>query len=435
MSSQWYYLKGTAQHGPVASDQLKRLAEGGQLAPTDYVWKSGLSKWVLAGKVQGLFRQSEVIPVAAPASSIPEAIPVSASPVANYSPTKLSPPGLAVSISDSWKSVIARRKAAVVLLEHSNGLGTGLLVRPDGLLLTNSHVVEDAKRLLVGFSNNTNTRGIVLHKHSTKDLAIVKAAIQDCVFLDLTKECAENAEVGEEVVAIGHPQGLRFTSTRGMISVVRQRIQSEYYLQHDVAINPGNSGGPLIDMRGRLVGINTLVRAGSQGLGFAIPAAEVRAYFQQVLAGIQSGEIVVPTDDEIAEGELSISPEEALRAAIQTTGAKVSLESEGYFSLEFKNGLLLLVIPREEVVECIAPLGPLSKSANRSPRLLRRLLQLNRELGQAKFCVDDDSYLCVLGGRPLQGMDAAEAFSLIINVANAAARFHSEIEDFIDLED
>src|SRR5205823_4609112 len=105
---------------------------------------------------------------------------------------------------------------------------------------------------------------------------------------------APDAQAGDDVLAIGHPRGFAFTSTRGIISATRRRLPDGEYVQTDVAINPGNSGGPLLDQQGRLVGLNTRVTVDAQGLGFAIGGEEVRAYVLYVLDLIRRRELHCP---------------------------------------------------------------------------------------------------------------------------------------------
>ncbi len=248
MASQWVYTQEGKQYGPVSSSQLKALADSGKLKPFDLVWKEGMSQWVAGSKIQNLF-----------AGEAPNT--VSAGNVAPPIPALLSPsiqkagesPGSPAPSTNAWKSVISRRMSQVVLIEHSEGLGSGLLVRKDGLIITNKHVVEGSTFVNICFSNNTTTKGVVVHNHPGVDLAVVKAAVHDTDCLDINGESAAQVEAGDEVIAIGHPHGLRFTSTRGIVSSPKRRYGQEFFVQHDVAINTGNSGGPLIDDRGNLL--------------------------------------------------------------------------------------------------------------------------------------------------------------------------------------
>ncbi len=161
------------------------------------------------------------------------------------------------------------------------GVGSGVVVNPNGYILTNSHVVGDgeAKRINVLFENGDKMPGKVLWNDSLLDLAIVKVEANQLATADLGD--SDFLEVGQLAVAIGNPLGLNFqrTVTSGVISGLNRSIRVDQYnvienlIQTDASINPGNSGGPLLNNKGEVIGINT-VKIRSQvgeGLGFAIP--------------------------------------------------------------------------------------------------------------------------------------------------------------------
>jgi serine protease Do len=155
------------------------------------------------------------------------------------------------------------------------GRGSGFIVTKEGQILTNNHVVEGADKITVTLSNGKIYEAEVLGKDPTFDLAVIKINPEsDLTILELGD--SESIEVGEWVVAIGNPYGFEHTVTVGVISaknrsIHAQGINFDGFLQTDAAINPGNSGGPLIDMDGRVIGINTAIVPYAQGLGFAIP--------------------------------------------------------------------------------------------------------------------------------------------------------------------
>lgn len=159
------------------------------------------------------------------------------------------------------------------------GLGTGVLMDEAGHIITNNHVIEEASDIKVILSNGRRFTATIVGKDPKTDLAVVKIASETklpfAVFGD-----SDRVEVGEWVVAIGHPRGLDQTVTQGIISAKnRQGITDpgsyQDFLQTDAAINPGNSGGPLINLRGEVIGINSVIASesgGYEGLGFAIPS-------------------------------------------------------------------------------------------------------------------------------------------------------------------
>jgi serine protease Do len=164
------------------------------------------------------------------------------------------------------------------------GSGSGVVFRSDGAILTNNHVVEHATRITVVLKDGRNFRAKVVGTDPAVDIAVVKIDAKDlpaATFGDSTK-----ARVGDWVLAIGAPFGLDYTLTAGVLSAKGRGIganQIEDYLQTDASINPGNSGGPLVDLNGRVLGINTVIIGGS-GIGFAIPSNLARNVGEQLLA-------------------------------------------------------------------------------------------------------------------------------------------------------
>jgi serine protease Do len=176
------------------------------------------------------------------------------------------------------------------------GLGSGVIVRSDGYILTNNHVVEDADELEVELSDGRRFNGTIVGTDPATDLAVIK--IEGDRFQAASLGNSDAIRVGDWVVAIGSPFGLEQTVTAGIISA-KNRIQGiigggqgfEDFLQTDAAINPGNSGGPLVNLQGEVVGINTAIESrsgGSNGIGFAIPTSLARPVVESI---IESGEV------------------------------------------------------------------------------------------------------------------------------------------------
>ena len=170
------------------------------------------------------------------------------------------------------------------------GVGSGVVVDPNGYILTNSHVIGDGKvkRINVLFENGDKLEGRVLWNDSILDLAIVKVEARGLPVADLGD--SDKIEVGELAVAIGNPLGLDFqrTVTSGIISGLHRSIQVEAgvmedLIQTDASINPGNSGGPLLNSNGDVIGINTAKIRTGEGIGFAIPINIVKPIVSQVI--------------------------------------------------------------------------------------------------------------------------------------------------------
>jgi len=178
--------------------------------------------------------------------------------------------------------------AGVVSVQAGAASGTGFVVRSDGTIVTNAHVVADSATALVRFKDNDRRIDAeVLGTDPSSDLAVLRVdpgATSGIHPLPLAD--SDRVRVGDAVVAIGHPFGLERTATAGIVSGVGRHIQApngfeiDEVIQTDAAINPGNSGGPLLDTRGRVVGVNSQIAtagsAGNVGIGFAIPANTVR---------------------------------------------------------------------------------------------------------------------------------------------------------------
>jgi serine protease Do len=181
--------------------------------------------------------------------------------------------------------------AAQVVRQHA--IGTGIIVDPDGYIMTNAHVVEGAQRIRVVLPPPTSDSVLglqpiragqvfeakLLGTHKQSDLALLRIDAAHLPAVDLRSDV--HVRQGEMVFAIGTPEGLRNTVTMGVVSSLARQLDADnpmVYIQTDAALNPGNSGGPLVDVDGNVIGMNTLILSeggGSEGLGFAIPAAIV----------------------------------------------------------------------------------------------------------------------------------------------------------------
>jgi serine protease Do len=171
------------------------------------------------------------------------------------------------------------------------GQGSGFIVRADGVILTNAHVVAGAQEVMVKLIDKREFRAKVLGTDKLTDVAVLKIDAKDLPVVNLASSAGASApRVGEWVMAIGSPFGFENSVTAGVISATRRNLPGDGFvpfIQTDVAINPGNSGGPLINMRGEVVGINSQIYSrsgGYQGLSFAIPADVAQQVEQQILA-------------------------------------------------------------------------------------------------------------------------------------------------------
>ena len=167
-----------------------------------------------------------------------------------------------------------------------HGLGSGVIVSPDGYILTNDHVVGNADTIKVTLMDKREFTAKVVGKDSKTDLALIKIDTKEALPY-ATLGNSDATEVGDWVVAIGNPFGFSLTVTAGIVSAKGRALGGNYdeFIQTDAAINPGNSGGPLFDVNGKVVGINTAIysRTGtSAGIGFAIPIDLAKAVMEQL---------------------------------------------------------------------------------------------------------------------------------------------------------
>src|SRR5258705_9268887 len=171
-------------------------------------------------------------------------------------------------------------------------LGSGVLVDATGLVVTNNHVIEGADQVKVSLSDKREFEAEMVLKDSRSDLAVLRIKAQNERFPALEFADSDALAVGDVVLAIGNPFAVGQTVTHGIVSAVARTqvgiTDYQFFIQTDAAINPGNSGGALVDMTGKLVGINTAIfsrSGGSQGIGFAIPANMVRVVVASAKGG------------------------------------------------------------------------------------------------------------------------------------------------------
>ncbi len=231
------------------------------------------------------------------------ALPVTGAPIISQPVQVVAPPG--AQAPNTFADLAAKADAAVVFVKTlqerrgitgrrqvvGEGVGSAFVYDPDGLILTNNHVIEGASEIYVVFGRKRQVKATIVGRDPRTDVAVIRVEEKNLPFLPLGD--SEAMRVGDWVVAIGNPFGLSHTVSAGIISAKGRTIadvkgldEAGYYdfLQTDASINPGNSGGPLLDMAGRVVGMNTAIRRSANNIGFAIPINMVKELLPRLLA-------------------------------------------------------------------------------------------------------------------------------------------------------
>jgi serine protease Do len=230
--------------------------------------------------------------------------------------------------SDDLEGLVARASPAVVGVEHGRGHGTGLFLTPDGYVLTNRHVVRNSRKQTVTLSTGEERKATFVGGDAPTDLAVLRAEGTDFPTLPLADP--KDVRMGQLVVAIGNPFRLEQSVSLGVVSAINRSLTLpdgtllEGMLQTDAAINPGNSGGPLLNTRGQVVGLNTLVLPYAQGIGFAV-SATTAAWVASLL--IQRGKVERRYLG-VAARAITLEPQEA-RDAGQPRGVLILKVQQG----------------------------------------------------------------------------------------------------------
>jgi len=247
----------------------------------------------------------------------------------------------------------------------SSALGSGFIINEKGIVVTNNHVIQDAKDIIIRVNGDKEFKAKVIGKDPLSDIAVLQLETKE-KFIPVKFGDSDKARIGDWVIAIGNPFGLGGTVTSGIISARNRSIglsRYEDYIQTDASINQGNSGGPLFDMNGDVIGINTAIlgRNGSIGIGFSIPSNSAKIVIDQLIefGETKRGWLGVRIQDvtkEIADVEKLDKPRGALVASVaqnspsDKAGVKagdIILEFNGEKIEEMKQ--LPIIVARTEV--------------------------------------------------------------------------------------
>ena len=238
------------------------------------------------------------------------------------------------------------------------GTGSGFIINSSGQILTNAHVVDGADRVSVRLKDGRTFEGEVLGEDRVTDVAVIKIQAQNVPAVAVGNSDA--LQPGESVIAIGNPLGLDNTVTAGIISATDRSSRDigvsdkrVGFIQTDAAINPGNSGGPLLNARGEVIGMNTAIISGAQGLGFAIPINTAQNIAQQL---ITKGEVQHPY---LGIQMVTLTPE---------VKEQLNIESRGRIRVAADRGVLLIrVVPDSPADEAGLRAGDVIQTINNQP--------------------------------------------------------------------
>jgi Do/DeqQ family serine protease len=275
--------------------------------------------------------------------------------------------------------------------QNPAGLGSGVIVSPEGHILTNNHVIEDADDIEVVLSDGRKAMAKVIGTDPDTDLALLQIPLKNLPVIVLGQ--TTDMQVGDVVLAIGNPFGVGQTVTSGIVSALGRNQLGintfENFIQTDAAINPGNSGGALVDVNGHLMGINTAIYSrsgGSMGIGFAIPISTAKQVMQDLLTNgkVIRGWIGVEPQDlsaELAESfKLPMTGPNALRSGVVISGV---LQNGPAAKAGMRPGDVILQVDNQSVgnvSELLHQVASLKPGAPAEVRVWRQQTEMNLRL-------------------------------------------------------
>jgi len=186
-------------------------------------------------------------------------------------------------VAGDFSQIVQGVLPSVVSIITDKGRGSGAFISNDGYIVTNNHVIDEANQINVYTYDKKLFGAVIIGADKEFDIAVLKV---NATYIPIELDDSTQVKVGEKVIALGNPGGLDFTVTEGIVSATDRKISSTLpgYIQIDVALNPGNSGGPLVNTRGKLIGINNFKVSGEyEALGFAIPSNVVKESINRII--------------------------------------------------------------------------------------------------------------------------------------------------------
>lgn len=311
----------------------------------------------------------------------------------------------------------------------SVGYGSGVVISPDGYIVTNNHVVEGASKIEVTFNDKHKRTATIIGNDPSTDLALIKVDAKDLEYLTFAD--SDKVRVGEWVLAVGNPFNLTSTVTAGIVSAKARNINIlgdgstiESFIQTDAAINPGNSGGALVDMDGDLIGINAAIasRTGSyEGYSFAIPSNIVKKVVEDflqygTLQRAYLGVSIVEITEELAENKgITEMSGVYIMAVEESGGAQASGIKEGDIILSINN---IKVNSNSELIGVIGQYRPgdrVKVAIQRNGNLLEKEVTLKNLEGTEEMHKEGESFYNSLLGIKVQPLSSSLKSDLGIN--------------------
>lgn len=343
--------------------------------------------------------------------------------------------------------IIEKYQNAIIQIATSGGTGTGFYVKEYDLIVTNDHVVADNAEVTIAGKTFDKALSRVWYTDRKHDLAFLEAP-KNIELPEVRLGLYEQMKDGDVVVAIGHPYGLNYTATQGVISKVDRIREGLKYIQIDAAINPGNSGGPLVNMKGEIIGVNSFIIRGGDNLGFALPVNYLREALQlytpnrgQASTRCFSCGYLVTTQNidskkycpscgtevklpEIPEKEVeAIGAAKTIEEILKELGKDVKLAREGVNNWSVKEGSAKIKItynPDNYFIAGDAYLCQMPSDATKIKPLYQFLLQENYRMnGLVLSCVKQNIVLSsVMYDLDLTKDNGVEAFSRLFRQAD-----------------
>ena len=316
------------------------------------------------------------------------------------------------------EAIINDYKDIIVQIHTPGGSGTGFIVRDQNLIVTNRHVIQGNQEVIIRGENFKKTLTDVIYSDALNDIAFLK--IPEGLLSDRQVAISnELVNAGQQIIAIGHPLGLSFTATQGIVSKSERKFNNVDYIQVDAAINPGNSGGPLINNKGEVVGVNTFIYRDGESLGFALPSITLNGILREygeTMSGQRASKCPsctnLVTRDTLQDGycpscgnKFDLSEFEAktyqpegvsktIEDILSAVGVDVKLSRVGKSAWDIEHGSALIKIThnlKNRFIYCDAVLGSLPKQ--NIGDLYAYMLKENYDLESLSFSVNKQNIM------------------------------------------